>query len=83
MNKRAYALLFFRAKNTYPLMRKYTYLRRTINMKILGALILTIVYLACLPVFTLVFLIGGFKLALLELVALGIYVALMALILKK
>lgn len=52
-------------------------------MKILGALILTIIYLACLPVFTLVFLIGGFKLALLELVALGIYVALMALILKK
>ena len=52
-------------------------------MKFLGALILTIVYLACFPVFTIVFLVGGFKLTLLELVALGIYVALMALILKK
>ncbi len=52
-------------------------------MKILGALILTIIYLACLPVFTVVFLVGGFKLVLVELAALGIYVGLMALILKK
>ena len=52
-------------------------------MKILGALILTIIYLAFLTVFTVVFLVGVFKLVLVELAALGIYVGLMALILKK